>query len=635
MTETVPKMLQEAAAKWPKIPAQYFKNDKGTFSSFTYEELFQRALDFGAGLLSLGIKREENVGLIADNRFEWLQSCMGIMAIGAADVPRGCDATEKDLAYILSFAECKTTVAENPAQVRKIIGLKTSLPDLKRIICFDEIGDELKKECKKAKVAILGFNDVLEEGRAYRTKHPGKVEQELDKGTGESTACIIFTSGTTGEPKGVMIRHRNFIAQLDELPERINLTPGERALCVLPVWHSFERSCEYVILIQGGAICYSKPIGSIMLADFQALNPQIIPAVPRVFEAIYEGINRAMRKTGGIVFVLYSFFTAAAVLHSRIDRVLFNTTARFKKTCPVPKWIFLTLPWLLLYPLKLLGGAIIFKKIRAKLGNAFRGGVSGGGALPPVVDNFFAAVGVKLVEGYGLTETAPVVSVRPFYRPVFGTVGSPIRGVEVRIVGEDGSVLPPGEKGVVHVRGGIVMKGYYKKPDLTARVIDKDGWFNTGDLGMLTVDGELVLRGRIKDTIVLRGGENVEPLPIEMRINESRFVAQSVVVGQDEKYLAALIVPSEEEIRAFAAEKGILYDSYENLLKESEVQKLFETEISSLVNAKSGFRLFERINAFRLLPKAFQVGVELSAKQEIMRYKIPELYAKEMQSLFR
>ncbi|MGI5172974.1 AMP-binding protein [Treponema sp. OMZ 840] len=635
MTETVPKMLQEAAAKWPKIPAQYFKNEKGAFSSFTYEELFQKALDFGAGLLSLGIKREENVGLISDNRFEWLQACMGIMAIGAADVPRGCDAVEKDLAYILSFAECKTTVAENPAQVRKIIGLKTSLPDLKRIICFDDIADDLKKECKKAKVDILGFSDVMASGKAYREKHPGKVEQELDKGTGESTACIIFTSGTTGEPKGVMIRHRNFIAQLDELPERINLTPGERALCVLPVWHSFERSCEYVILIQGGAICYSKPIGSIMLADFQALNPQIIPAVPRVFEAIYEGINRAMRKTGGIVFVLYSFFTAVAVLHSRIDRVLFNTTARFKKTCPVPKWIFLTLPWLLLYPLKLLGGAIIFKKIRAKLGNAFRGGVSGGGALPPVVDNFFAAVGVKLVEGYGLTETAPVVSVRPFYRPVFGTVGSPIRGVEVRIVGEDGSVLPPGEKGVVHVRGGIVMKGYYKKPDLTARVIDKDGWFNTGDLGMLTVDGELVLRGRIKDTIVLRGGENVEPLPIEMRINESRFVFQSVVVGQDEKYLAALIVPSEEEVKAFAAEKGILYDSYEKLLKESEVQKLFETEISSLVNAKSGFRLFERINAFRLLPKAFQVGVELSAKQEIMRYKIPELYAKEMQSLFR
>lgn len=289
----------------------------------------------------------------------------------------------------------------------------------------------------------------------------------------------------------------------------------------------------------------------------------------------------------------------------------------------------------MLYPLKLLGGLIIFKKIRIKLGNAFRGAVSGGGALPPVVDDFFAAVGIKLVEGYGLTETAPVVSVRPFYRPIFGTVGSPIRGVEARIVGEHGEVLPVGHKGIVHIRGAIVMNGYYKKPDLTAKVIDKDGWFNTGDLGMLTIDNELVLRGRIKDTIVLRGGENVEPLPIEMKINESRFVFQSVVVGQDQKYLAALIVPSEEEIKAFAAEKEIAYDSYEKLLRNAEVKKLFEAELASLVNGKNGFKLFERINAFTLLAKAFAPGVELSAKQEIMRFKIPELYAKEMQNLFK
>lgn len=635
MMKTVPKMLKDSAAKWPEVKAQYFRNKEGTFYSFTYKELFEKVLDFGAGLLSLGIRRGENVGLISDNRFEWLQACMGIMAIGAADVPRGCDASEKDLAYILSFVECNTAVVENAAQVLKIIGLKESLPGLRRLICFEEIADDLKNQCAKIAMDILGFNDVIAQGKAYRESHPGAVENELEKGTGDSIACIIFTSGTTGEPKGVMLRHRNFMAQLDELPERIYLSPGEKALCVLPVWHSFERSCEYVILVQGAAICYSKPIGTIMLADFQALNPQIIPAVPRVFEAIYEGVARAMRKAGGVVFVLFSFFTAVAVLHSRITRILFNTTARFKKTPMFPKWLLLTLPCLLLYPLKLLGGALIFKKIRAKLGNAFRGGVSGGGALPPVVDDFFAAVGVMLVEGYGLTETAPVVSVRPFYRPVFGTVGSPIRGVEVRIVGEDGSVLPPGKKGVVHVRGGIVMQGYYKRPDLTEKVLDKDGWFNTGDLGMLTIDNELVLRGRIKDTIVLRGGENVEPLPIEMRINESRFVAQSVVVGQDQKYLAALIVPAEDEVKAFAAEKGLDCGDYKKLLLCDEVQKLFESELATLVNAKSGFRLFERINAFVLLPKAFEAGVELSAKQDIMRYKIPELYAKEMQILFR
>ena len=635
MIQTVPKMLKSSASKWPAIPAQYFKDDTADFRSFSYTELFEKSLDFAAGLLDLGVKREENVGLISDNRFEWLQASMGIMALGAADVPRGCDASERDLAYILSFADCKTVVVENSTQVLKITGIKKSLPHLKHFICFEDVDENIKKQCKSEKIQVFGFNDTLAAGQTYRKKHPGKIEAELDKGKAEDIACIIFTSGTTGEPKGVMLTHGNFLAQLDELPERINLSPGERALSVLPVWHAFERSCEYVIMVQGAAVCYSKPIGSIMLPDFQKLNPQIIPAVPRVFEAVYDGVNRAMRKSGGIVYALFRFFTAVAVLHSRIDRLLFNKTARFKKSNTIVKWIFLVIPWLLLYPLKLLGGVLIFKKIRAKLGNAFRGGVSGGGALPPVVDDFFWAVGIKLVEGYGLTETAPVVSVRPFYRPVFGTVGSPIRGVEVKIVGENGEMLPCGHKGVVHVRGGIVMKGYYKKPELTAKVIDNEGWFNTGDLGMLTADNELILRGRIKDTIVLRGGENVEPLPIEMKINESHYVFQSVVVGQDQKYLAALIVPVEEEVKAFAAEKGIDCSDYAKLLHNSEVQKLFESEMALLINSKNGFRLFERINRFVLLPKVFEPGVELSAKQEIMRYKIPELYAKEMRSLFR
>ena len=635
MIQTVPKMLKSSASKWPAIPAQYFKDDTADFRSFSYTELFEKSLDFAAGLLDLGVKREENVGLISDNRFEWLQASMGIMALGAADVPRGCDASERDLAYILSFADCKTVVVENSTQVLKITGIKKSLPHLKHFICFEDVDENIKKQCKSKKIQVFGFNDTLAAGQTYRKKHPGKIEAELDKGKAEDIACIIFTSGTTGEPKGVMLTHGNFLAQLDELPERINLSPGERALSVLPVWHAFERSCEYVIMVQGAAVCYSKPIGSIMLPDFQKLNPQIIPAVPRVFEAVYDGVNRAMRKSGGIVYALFRFFTAIAVLHSRIDRLLFNKTARFKKSNTIVKWIFLVIPWLLLYPLKLLGGVLIFKKIRAKLGNAFRGGVSGGGALPPVVDDFFWAVGIKLVEGYGLTETAPVVSVRPFYRPVFGTVGSPIRGVEVKIVGENGETLPCGHKGVVHVRGGIVMKGYYKKPELTAKVIDNEGWFNTGDLGMLTADNELILRGRIKDTIVLRGGENVEPLPIEMKINESHYVFQSVVVGQDQKYLAALIVPVEEEVKAFAAEKGIDCSDYAKLLHNSEVQKLFESEMALLINSKNGFRLFERINRFVLLPKVFEPGVELSAKQEIMRYKIPELYAKEMRSLFR
>lgn len=635
MENTLPKILREIAGKYPDINAQYTRKENGSFVSNTYKEMYEGSLDFGAGLLSLGIARGDHVGLISDDRKEWQQASMGIMAIGAADVPRGCDATEKDLSYILSFAECRTVVVENEAQVRKLVSIKYSLPEVSCLISFDPVSDAAIVEAQAQKLRIVLFSDIINAGKQYRNNNPQCVEKEIEKGDSEELACIIFTSGTTGEPKGVMLCHRNFTVQLDELPERIPLNPGDKALCVLPVWHSFQRLCEYVIICQAGAMCYSKPIGSILLADFATLNPQLMPAVPRVFEAVYEGVGRTMRKTGGVKFILFKFFVAVGVLQSKIDRVMFRKTGFLKKRVLILDWLMFIIPWLILTPVKALGGVLVFKKIRAKLGNAFTGGVSGGGALPPAVDQFFWAVGVNIVEGYGLTETAPVVSVRPMNKPVFGTVGTPIRGVEVKIVGEKGEVLPPGKKGTVMVRGGIVMKGYYKKDDLTAKAINKDGWLDTGDIGMLTINGELVLRGRKKDTIVLRGGENVEPLPIEMKLKECRFIAQCVVVGQDERYLSALIVPAQDEIENYAKLNSISFSSYGELLNQSEIIKMFDTEIQSLVNSKNGFKIFEKIARFVLLKKPFEVGVELSAKQEIMRYKLPELYAKEMKALYK
>lgn len=635
MAHTVPQMLKETTLQYPNVAAQYAKDTEGNFKPVTYKQLLDTSYHFGGGLLSLGTVRGEHVGLLADNRKEWLQADMGIMAIGAVDVPRGCDATERELRFIFSTAECKTIVVENEAQILKVLGFKEDLPNLCRFISFDAVQEETKSKSKEAGVEVLQFEEVLQLGTEYCQQNPTKLDEELDKGKSDDLACLIFTSGTTGEPKGVMLTHGNFLAQLEDLRTRIYLHPGERCLSVLPVWHAFERLCEYVVLFQAGGLCYSKPVGSILLADFLKINPQMLPAVPRVFEAVYEGVNRTMRKTGGVVYALFKFFVAVAILHSRIHRRLFRQTARFKNDYLVLSWIVLFIPWLLLYPLKALGGVIIFKKIRAKLGNNFRGGVSGGGALPPQIDEFFWAIGVNLVEGYGLTETAPVVSVRPFRSPVFGTIGRPLKDVQVRIVDENGNVLPKCQKGTVQVKGPTVMKGYYKRDDLTAKVIDKDGWFDTGDIGLLTLGGELVLRGRIKDTIVLRGGENVEPLSIEMRLNNSRFIAQSMVVGQDQRFLAALIVPSEEEIVGYAQEQQIPYNSYSELLKTQEIKKLIDTEIQTAISAKNGFRLFEKVSRFAILEKPFVVGETLSAKQEIMRHKISQLYEKEITELFK
>lgn len=635
MEQTVPKLLRKSAMEWPETVAQFSRKKDGEFEPVTYRELYQKALDFGAGLLSIGIKRGDLIGLISDNRKEWLQADMGIMAIGATDVPRGCDATLLDLEAIFTITETKYIVTENSAQVKKILSIKEKIPFVKEIIVFDEPTEEILAEAKNNGITIYSFAEILKFGQTFRIEYKDEVENELEKGQNSDLACIIFTSGTTGTPKGVMLSHGNFLAQLEELPERIMINPGEKALLVLPVWHVFEREVEYVILIQGGSLCYSKPIGSILLADLKKLNPTLLPAVPRVFEAVYDGIQRKMRKTGGIVNALFKFFTKVAILHSRMHRLMFNQNVCLTRYYTVAWWFAFIIPWSLLWPLKLLGNLLVFRKIKAMLGTNFRAGIAGGGAYPPVLDDFFWAIGVKIVEGYGLTETAPVISVRPIAAPVFGNVGSPIRGVKCRIVDpDDGFVLKRGQFGAVQIKGPTVMQGYYKRPDLTEKTMTVDGWLDTGDLGYLSIHDEIVLKGRKKDTIVLLGGENVEPLPIELKLSESRYIRQAVVVGQDKHYLGALILVEEDEVKNFAAENGIQYDTYENLINSESIQKLFESEISSLINSKNGFKMFERINKFALITKPFEVGVELSAKQEIMRYRLTEIYKDQINKIF-
>ena len=632
---TVPKMIKDTVDKYPEVYAQYKRLPNNEFEPITYRDMFQYGMDFGAALISIGVKKEDKIGLISDNRAEWQQADIGIMAIGAIDVPRGCDATIIDLEKILSITEAEIVIAENNSQVQKILSLKDKLPALKTFICFEnDVKPETADLAKEKNVEIIYFSEMLKIGQKWRIENKGKVEELMEEGKADDVVTIIFTSGTTGDPKGVVLTHNNFLAQLDELPERIFVNPGDKALSVLPIWHVFEREVEYVIMIQAATICYSKPVGSILLADFKKLNPNLLPAVPRVFEAVYDGIQKKMRKTGGIVQVLFNFFVKVAIIHKRMQRKMFNQNACFKAYNPVFWWILFIIPWSLMWPLYWLGDLIVLRKIKAMLGTGFRAGISGGGAYPYNIDEFFWAIGVNIVEGYGLTETAPVVSVRPLAAPIFRTIGSPIRGVQARIVDMDGYVLGRGKEGILQIKGPTVMKGYYKRPDLTEKVMTVDGWLDTGDLAVFTIHDELQIKGRIKDTIVLRGGENLEPLPIEMKLAESRFIKQAIVVGQDKRFLGALILVDEEEVKNYAATNGMQFDTYENLLQSEEIQKLYESEIANLVNSKNGFKMFERVNKFRLITKPFEVGVELSAKQEIMRYRIAELYKTEIDSMF-
>ncbi len=634
MYQTIPQLLRTISSEYPQQHVQMYKDDEGNFLSVTYKDFTNLSEQLAAGLSSLGINRGDNVGLISDNRKEWLLADTAILSLGAADVPRGRDAMPHELEFILKTSECTICFVENEEQLAKVAALTASLPQLKTLILMDrQHHTEKDKERASISLEVLTFDDILARGEKSLKENPDLVQKEIEQGKGEDLATIIFTSGTTGEPKGVMLTHQNFLFQLEQIPKFIDFKKGERWLSVLPVWHSFERILQYVIISQASTVVYSKPIGKIMLVDLQRTNPQWMGSVPRIWEAVKGGVYQNVKSKSPVARGLFHFFVFIGAAHADALARIGNRKPQFSRRFYPADLLIGLLVFIPTLPLKYLGDILVFKTIKKKFGTGFRAGVSGGGSLPSSIDKFFKAIGVTLLDGYGLTETAPVIGLRELGHQVPLTV-SPLPETDISIIKDDGTLAKPGEKGVIWVKGGQVMKGYYKRPDLTDAIMDKEGYLNTGDIGVWTYKGEYGIRGRAKDTIVLSGGENIEPVPLEARLRESEYIEQAMVVGQDQKYLGALIVPDSKMIEQYAKEQGIPYMTRKDALLLDEVRALIQSEINELVSAKNGFKSFELINRFHLICEPFKVGEQLSAKQEVMRHKVSEQYAKEISSLF-
>ena len=633
MYQTIPQIFSKIAQRWPATAAQMYKTRSGAFNSVTYAELEREVESLAAALSHLGIKRGDAVGLISDNRKEWLASDLAILSLGAADVPRGRDAMPYEVSFILSTTEAAFCFVENEGQLHKVLALASNLSLLKTLIVMDEEyegpGDE------GGEITILRYRDLVDQGRALLSdaEYAAFIKGERERGTSDEVATIIFTSGTTGEPKGVMLTHANFAYQLIAIPRLIKrFEPGQRWLSVLPVWHSFERILQYVIISQASTIAYSKPLGSVMLADLAQVNPHFMGSVPRIWEAVKAGVFSSMKHKGALVKGMFSFFVKVASAYSHNKDLFFGTVATFKKRNRVIDVVRSTIPMILLHPLYKLGDHLVFSKVKAKLGDSFIAGVSGGGSMSEGVDLFFASIGITLLDGYGLTESAPVIGVRPIIGGVKRTMVV-LEGTEARIVDEEGRDVQPGEKGLLLVRGPQVMKGYYNRPDLTEKVLTRDGWLDTGDLAMWTHKGEFAIAGRAKDTIVLSGGENLEPVPIEAKLCESEYIESAVVLGQDKRYLGALIVLNKARIEEYLTEKGIPY-RVDRLAQMSEVKSLIEHTIAQIISSKQGFKSYEHIVRFTLLGSSFEMGRELSAKQELKRFAINRLYEEEIAALF-
>lgn len=599
-------------------PAVKFKKEGAAYHAVTHGELYARVRELGAGLLSLGIRPGEKVGLISDNRPEWITCDLACVCIGAADVPRGSDSTTREIDYILGHSDSVASFVEDETQLDRILSLRPHLPDLRFLVVMDpDYHGPLPEE-------VYRLEDVAARGRRKIEDGDRGFEEALGAVKETDLATIIYTSGTTGEPKGVMLSHRNLMHNIEILPGWIGISEKDRFICILPPWHIFERMVEYVALSVGASLAYTSIR---TFADDMALEqPTLIASVPRIWEGVYSKVMAKIRSEPERRQKTFHTLVRLSKTYVKSMKVLQGQDTLFELQSPESRlllWVRSLLTVVFLYPLYAFARKK-FAPIRERTGGKLRAAVSGGAALPRYVDEFFCAVGITLLEGYGLTETSPVLAARTFDRQVLGTVGLPLPGTEIKIVDGEGEELPPGAQGLVLCRGDQVMEGYYKKPEETARVINDEKWFDTGDLGHKTFRGEVSITGRAKETIVLLGGENVEPTPIEDAITESPFVSQVMVVGQNKKSLGALVVP---DFAALNEKSGLEGKSPGELCADDSVRAIITDEIRRLVSAEKGFKTCERIKLFRLLDREFTIGDEFTLTMKKKRNVLEEHYA--------
>ncbi len=600
------------------------RTGRGEYSTITYKELYERGLALATALMDLGVGKGDHVGLLADNRLEWILADYAIQIAGAADVPRAADVTPSDIEYILGHAEVRVVFVENERVLGALAQCRANLPLIEHVIVMEGDGGD----------GVASMADLERAGAGLRASGDRRAEERIDVAGPADLFTIIYTSGTTGQPKGVQLTHANMLSQIRLLP--IELRTDDRMLSILPVWHSYERVFLTAGIANGVGIWYTSP--RTLAEDLVAVAPTIMASAPRLWESLHAKIVSAMAKERPLKRTLFGAAVACAVRVLRA-RQFFRGRELDTEGRTAARTIALALrrglELLAFGPPHLVLDAVVLKKVRVKLGGRFRGTVSGGGALPLHIDEFFNAIGVPVLEGYGLTETSPVAALRLFDNLVIGTVGPPFPETDIRIVDpESGAVLYPdpavpgegrGRRGEIHIRGPQVMKGYYRNPEATDRVL-KDGWLNSGDLGMITYNGCIRITGRSKDTIVLSNGENIEPVPIETRLLESPLIEQCLVVGQDRKHLTALIVPSLS---------GTSAESLEAAAADPKVSAAILREVRRLVSAETGFKPFERIVDVRCVPRTFEVGDELTGTYKLRRNVIAEKYAALVDAMYR
>jgi long-chain acyl-CoA synthetase len=618
--KAIPEIWSIVAAKCGDIVALDAPHLK-TPVKYTYRQLATEIQRFATGLQALEVRPRMGVALFADNSPRWLIADQGIMLTGAFNAVRSSQAEAQELLSILDNSEAKVLIVEDLKTLKRLIA-DLSGGQIELIILLSDESIDLETSFK-----IVNFADVIELGTS-NSFSPVQIDRS-------DLASLIYTSGTSGNPKGVMLSHANLLHQVNTCGTVIPAFPGLRVLSILPSWHCYERSCEYYLLSQGCTQIYTNI--RYFKQDLKEYKPQCMVAVPRIWESIYEGVQKQFKDQSPRQQKLVETLLNLSQKYIMARRLVQGLDLECLAPSPSQK-LNARIQMAALAPIFAIADKLVFKKIRAATGGEVKYIISGGGSLAKHLDLFFETAGVDILVGYGLTETAPITNVRRPWQNLRLSSGQPLPGTEISIVDiETRQTLPTGQKGLVLIRGPQVMQGYYRNPEETAKAIDPQGWFNSGDLGMLTPSNDLVITGRAKDTIVLSNGENIEPQPIEDACLRSQYISQIVLVGQDQKSLGALIVPDLEALQSWAIDRNIKLDLTSPTNPDIDrTIDLFREELNREVKNRPGYRTDDRIAVIKLISEPFSIENGLLTQTlKIRRPVVMERYHDMINEMFK
>jgi len=548
-----------------KAAVRYKSGD--AWKDVTHQELARRVKHTALGLRELGVTQGQHVAVLSQNRPEWAIVDYACLSIGCADVSIYPTLPAGQVAYLLADSDACAVFVENREQYDKVIAVRSEAPQIAQLIVFD-VDEGMDAP------GVISFQELVQRGAAAEAKYPTYRDDALAIDP-ETLATLIYTSGTTGPPKGAMLTHRNFCSNVDGALKVLFIGPEDHCLSAAPLSHSFERMAgHYTMLHAGATINYAQSIEQIP-ANLAEVRPTVMIFVPRLYEKLYARVLENAMTSGAVKRRIFFWAREAA------ERWAETKLAKQ----PIPR---------ILAAKKAIADRLVFSKLQARTGGRIRFFVSGAAPLNPEIAKFFYAASLPVVEGYGLTESSPVIAANPLESIKLGSVGPPIPGVEVRIA-PDGEIL---------ARGPNIMKGYYKKPEATAEAVDAEGWLHTGDIGELDADGYLRITDRKKDLIVTAGGKKVAPQPIENMIKTNRFVLNAVMVGDKRKYPALLVVPDLAAVRTWATERGLAAGDDAALLASPDVVAKLEREVMGTLRDLASFEMPKQM-AF--LPKDFTI----------------------------